>query len=60
MNINKKQELERRTIKILESTKNHINKYSNERNILYNYFKDGKDLIEWEEFLNNFETEIDI
>lgn len=57
-----KEELSKRTIKLLELTRKKVDKYGNERKILDKYFRDCIDdenyMMEWENYLNKFEMEL--
>lgn len=57
-----KEELSKRTVKLLELTRKKVDKYGNERKILDKYFRDCIDdenyMMEWENYLNKFEMEL--
>ena len=59
INDDKKDELEKRTIIVLEKTKKRIVDYGRERNTLYKYFKECQDLDKWEEYLKKIEKLIE-
>jgi len=57
-----KEELSKRTVKLLELTRKKVDKYGNERKILDKYFRDCIDdenyMMEWENYLNKFEMKL--
>lgn len=48
-------ELRNKTIKLLEKTKKQQNIYAEQRKILYNYFVNQTNLIEWEKYIEEVE-----
>lgn len=58
----KYEELGKRTVNLLERTKQNADKYGKERKLLDNYLRNIKDdqeyMKEWEEQLNEFELEL--
>lgn len=57
--MDKKEELSKRTIKLLEKTKKHMNKYPTERKTLDEFLMEASNLNEWEEYVEKMEKEVE-
>ena len=55
LNNSKIEELNRKTILLLEKTKKEYKRYTEERKQLYSYLVNKDDLIEWEKYVNKLE-----
>jgi len=58
LNNSKTEELNRKTILLLERTKKEYKKFAEERKQLYCYLVNKDDLIEWEKYVNKLEKKI--
>lgn len=57
--MDKKEELSKRTINLLEKTKKHMNKYPTERKTLDKFLIEASNLEEWEEYVKKMEKKIE-
>lgn len=55
LNNSKIEELNQRTVILLEATKKEYKKFAEERKQLYCYLVDKDDLVEWEKYVNKLE-----
>ncbi len=53
-----RQQLEKRTIKLLEMTKNEKHKYEVQRKTLYGFYEKGINEEEWSKYIEQFEKEL--
>lgn len=57
--MDKKEELSKRTINLLEKTKKYMNKYPIERKTLDKFLIEASNLEEWEEYVKKMEKKIE-
>lgn len=55
LNNSKIEELNQRTVTLLEATKKEYKKFATERKQLYCYLVNKDDLVEWEKYVNKLE-----
>lgn len=59
MKMDKKEELSKRTIALLEKTKKCMDKYPKERRNLDKFLIEGSNLNEWEQYVEKIEKEVE-